>query len=933
MSSSQGNLSEDLGSKRSLANPTKNLVKNVIKNIPSVDGSVRLGKTASRMDLVEDNVINYKVGQVSTMTSEDIEKILGDKERLLGELYTAELEIDRLEEENQILRNTVDEQKQTISKLLVSNKDNKIQNSVPVLSDNNNVDENENEKGVTVISSNNNDIEKEKLLKKIEALEVANEHLKGQNEELLGVIQSSEEEIERLETELRNVKSSSKIELTKTKIENNKLKSSIEELENKVETIDTIKKENEELKSSIESLEQRNESLADVERENNELRSSLENLEDKDQIIDTLQNDNEELKLSLESIKDEITKIQQKDKEIELLQRENDILRRENEELMVANNELQATINELTANKKQIEEPIVYQQEQATTAEAAQNNKIESQASLESGNKNVSNEVQGSGSGLDPHPKEDASDNKSKSLSVCSSSISLLKCSVPELIKEIKDLKKCVYYINKQKKDLEKKLQEATSNKTDKTPVDNNQNENVTSEDKAPCENAINNNENKENVSNSNNNIAVNEPGSESFTLQELQGLIEGMDKEIMNTRRIKAQFDEQENSIIDLKRELLKYSRNKEERVRNIGRVLNTDFRNKSNNPVISDEVVIKAFPKTRNDKNNMKLNNTDEENNMGDNIYFKVQLQNDKAKLQNQLSSAKKTIHQLKKLCDGLSTELENYRNNNNSLDLKERSRSKHSHSRSKIATPEKRSSSVGKNNNPTSSGNNPKSNLNYYININDNISSTENSNVSGSIGYSNSSKNTSSLYDSISYYSSNRGYDDNNSLISGSSLTASNIPKDKIVNTSHRRSQSTNRYNSKYYDNNNTTDIMMLINERDKEREHRLNRDLNSLQNKFQDLLKSYQNIKNERDVISNELISNSSPVSSKQERHHHSHSHHRKQSELTREHSQSPTKRKHRSINDKDEGNTGHLRSCSTHTNGIKVEVYTWTCNNI
>lgn len=124
-------------------------------------------------------------------------------------------------------------------------------------------------------------------------------------------------------------------------------------------------------------------------------------------------------------------------------------------------------------------------------------------------------------------------------------------------------------------------------------------------------------------------------------------------------------------------------------------------------------------------------------------------------------------------------------------------------------------------------------------------------------------------------------------------------------------------------------------MLINERDKEREHKLNRDLNSLQNKFQDLLKSYQNIKNERDIISNELINNdnnSLPINTSYKHEHHRHSHsrsrHRKPSELldstsTRGRSQSPTKKKH----DKNNTNNGHLRSCSTHTNGIKVEVYT------
>jgi len=988
--SSHGNLSDDLDSRRSLN--TKKVVKKVIKKKSPLKNEDDIGSTAqleskpgSKMDLNESNIINYKVGQVSTMTSGDIEKILGDKERLLGELYTAELEIDRLEEENQILKNTIDEQKQTISKLLIANNENQGHGSVPILEANNYADEsgvNGHEKSVTIISSNNEDIEKDKLLKKIEALEVANEHLKGQNEELLGVIQSSEEEIERLETELRNVKSSSKIELTKTKIENNKLKSSIEKLEDKVESIASIEKENEELKNSLETLEQKNESLADVERENNELRSSLENLEDKDRIIDDLQNDNQELKLSLESIKDEISKINQKDKEIELLQRENDILRRENEELIMTNNELQATINELTASNMKQAEELAQQEEQRNKMipiDVSHNSKLGSHGSLASGNKNISTEeAHDPESELDVHPKEDIDNNsnisgsKGKNLSVCSSSISLLKCSVPELIKEIKDLKKCVYYINKQKKDLEKKLQDATNNKADnKSPVDNskgdNQNENIFADNNnnAPCEV----------VNNENNNNNYNATSQETFTLQELQGIIEGMDKEILNTRKIKAQFDEQENSIIDLKRELLKYGRNKEERVRNIGRALNTDFSNlntqnmiindnmngnnnmnnmnnvndnmnnnmnnninPNNNPPISDDVVIKACSKARNERNNMKLS-IDDDVNMMDNFYFKVQLQNDKTKLQNQLSSAKKTIHQLKKLCDGLSSELENYRNNNDkenttsfSLDIKENrpSRSKHSHSRSKNRTSDKRSSSLGRNN-PISSNNNlgssnPKNNCNYYISINDNASSTANgTSVSGS---SATSKNNASTYDSMSYYSSSHGYGDNSSLISGSSLTASNIPKEKINYGHHnRRSQSTSRYNSKYYDNNNTTDIMMLINERDKERESRLNRDLNSLQNKFQDLLKSYQSIKNERDVISNELISNPSPISNKHERHHHSHSRHRKQSESSvRGRSQSPIKRKHHS-NDKDDVNSGHLRSCSTHTNGIKVEVYT------
>jgi len=123
-------------------------------------------------------------------------------------------------------------------------------------------------------------------------------------------------------------------------------------------------------------------------------------------------------------------------------------------------------------------------------------------------------------------------------------------------------------------------------------------------------------------------------------------------------------------------------------------------------------------------------------------------------------------------------------------------------------------------------------------------------------------------------------------------------------------------------------------MLTNDRDKEKENRLNRDLNSLHNKFQDLLKSYQNIKSEHDAISNELINttnNNSPDDmplNKKEHHHHSRSRHRKPNEKydsTRGRSQSPSKRKSHS-NEKDNINNGHLRSCSTHTNGIKVEVY-------
>ena len=912
---SQANLSEDLGSKKSI--PTKKVVKKVIKKKSSsknedevVEGSQNL--LNSKANLTDSNIINYKNGQVSTMTSDDIEKILGDKERLLGELYTAELEIDRLEEENQVLKNTIEEQKQTISKLLITNNENgaRIGSTAQLAGENVRGSDN----NVTIISLNNEDIDKDKLLKKIEALEVANEHLKGQNEELLGVIQSSEEEIERLETELRNVKSSSKIELTKTKIENNKLKSSIEDLENKVESIASMEKENEELKNSIEALEQKNASLAEMERENNELRSSLENFEDKDQIINNLQTDNQELKISLENIQDEITKINQKDKEIELLQRENDILRRENEELVMANNELQATINELTANMKQINEAVI-------PTDVSQNNsnmRYESQqASL--GNENGSGAI----FECEPEPNTNAADNnshisgsnKSKNLSICSSSVSLLKCSVPELVKEIKDLKKCVYYINKQKKDLEKKLQEATNNQTgNKPPVNEN----------GQCENCVDDNKEKVNCSQ---NIATNE----TFTLQELQGIIEGMDKEIMNTRRIKAQFDEQENSIIDLKRELLKYSKNKEERVKNIGRVLNADFgnskNNNDNNNSNNNNINIDSNnSKTKNENNNIK---EEEANNM-DNIYFKVQLQNDKTKLQNQLSHAKKTIHQLKKLCDGLSSELENYRNNsaNNrdnttfSLDIKEgKSAKKHSHSRNR--TYDKRSVSLGRNLTSNNMTSNPNNNMNYYISINDNVSSTaNNSHGTSSISDSASSKNNNNTYDTASYYS-NHGYGDNNSLISGSLITSSSLPKEKASRHNHR-SRSTNR---KYYDN--TTDIMMLINERDKEREHRLNRDLNSLQNKFQDLLKSYQSIKNESDVISNEIIGNPSPISNKQERHRHSHSHsrHRKQSDLldlTSTRGRSPTKRKHC---DKDDSSNGHLRSCSTHTNGIKVEVFT------
>jgi len=912
--SSQGNLStDDLGSKRSLG--TKKVVKKVIKkktpgNDEEVDASQVLGsKTGSinnlagskigsrnklggsklvsknnlkdpsadniadiednKNEVTDSNIISYKVGQVSTMTADDIEKILGDKERLLGELYTAEVEIDRLEEENQKLKNTIEEQKKTISKLLISNNE----NGITIDPEN---DDNEN--NVTVISSNYEDVDKGKLIKKIEALEVSNEHLKGQNEELLGVIQNSEEEIERLETELRSVKSSSKVELTKTKIENNKLKSSIEELENKVESISSLEKENEMLKSSLETLEHKNESLVN---------NSMENIEDKDRIIDNLQNDNQELKLSLESVKDEITKINQKDKEIELLQRENDIIRRENEELILANNELQATINELTGNVKQNDD---LTQDDIKIISTDQNSRLSSHPFVNSNAKEI-----------DPSSKGDIADTnsiKGKDFSsVCSSSISLLKCSVPELVKEIKDLKKCVYYINKQKKDLEKKLQDITNNKEQKNNPNQNENE----------------------IINGQNNTCDMNNKNEPFTLQELQGIIEGMDKEIINTRRIKAQFDEQENSIIDLKRELLKYSRNKEERVRNIGRALNTDFMmgnpNNNNNNINYNNInpdAGKSYPKIKNERNKI---NTNGDNDMADNIYFKVQLQSDKTKLQSQLSNAKKAIHQLKKLCDGLSNELENYRSNNEKDNSTDRQRCV-----SQSRNYDKRSSSLGRNFGLTSnSSSNPK---NYYISINDNApSSSSGSNGNTSIsGSSLLSKNTNSAYDSVSSH----GYADNSSLFSGTSFTSS-IPKDKYGH--NRRSKSTSRYPSKYSDNNNT-DIMMLINERDKEREHRLNRDLNSLQNKFQDLLKSYQSIKNERDVMSNELNSSPYNASNKQEHHHHSRSHHRKPSDnfdttITRGRSQSPSKRK----SEKDNASNGHLRSCSTHTNGIKVEVYT------
>jgi len=195
---------EDLGNKRSLSNLNKKkVVKKVAKKkTPTEDDAVashNLGsKTGSNNNLIgnrmgsrnnlgsrlssvnnitgnhnqnsKDNladidedkdevtvsrIISYKTGQVSTMTSDDIEKLLGDKERLLGELYTAELEIDRLAEENENLKNTIEEQKQTISKLLINNNENGI--VIPHSDDDNNI---------TVIG-NNNDIEKEKLLKKI----------------------------------------------------------------------------------------------------------------------------------------------------------------------------------------------------------------------------------------------------------------------------------------------------------------------------------------------------------------------------------------------------------------------------------------------------------------------------------------------------------------------------------------------------------------------------------------------------------------------------------------------------------------------------------------------------------------------------------------------------------------------------------------------
>lgn len=367
-----------------------------------------------------------------------------------------------------------------------------------------------------------------------------------------------------------------------------------------------------------------------------------------------------------------------------------------------------------------------------------------------------------------------------------------------------------------------------------------------------------------------------------------------------------------------------MKYSRNKEERVRNIGRALNTDFTmgNPNNNKNINynsmNPDVGKSYPKIKNERNKM---NTDGDNDIADNIYFKVQLQSDKTKLQSQLSNAKKAIHQLKKLCDGLSNELENYRNNNEKENSDRPSRTSQSCSRNY----DKRSSSLGRNFGLTNPNNNGSSNpKNYYISINDNApSSSSGSNGNTSIsGSSILSKNTNNGYDLVSSH----GYADNSSLFSGTSFTSS-IPKEKMSYGHNRRSKSTSRYPSKYYDNNNT-DIMMLINERDKEREHRLNRDLNSLQNKFQDLLKSYQSIKNERDVISNELNSSPYNASNKQEHHHHSRSHHRKPSDnyestITRGRSQSPTKRK----SEKDNVSNGHLRSCSTHTNGIKVEVYT------
>jgi len=678
--------------------------------------------------------------------------------------------------------------------------------------------------------------------------------LKGQNEELLGVIQSSEEEIERLETEVRNVKSSSKIELSKTKIENNKLKSSIEELENKVESLNSI------------------------EQENNELRSSLESLEDKDKIIDDLQNNNKELKSSLESVKDELSKMNQKDKEIELLQRENGILKRENEEL-------QASINDLAQGEVKVI---------------------------------PTDQIQPSGE--EEKEKENKNNDNDNNLSISSSSISLFKCSTPDLIKEIKDLKKCVYYINKQKKELEKKLEDV-ANKDNNDNNNNNNNNNI-------INNSNNNNKNDNNVS------------GETLSLQELQGVIEGIDKEIMSTRKIKAQFDEQENSIIDLKRELLKYSKNKEERVRNISKALNNELsninNNEANNNYNNNNIKIKSEKPDRSEKN-IKANTLEEENNSMDNILFKVQLQNNqnnKAKLQNQLCNAKKTIHQLKKLCDSLSTELETYRNSNEreplstySIDINNRQPNlkHHSHSHSRNRTNDKRSSSISRNLG-MSNNNDLKNNCNYYININDNAPSVISGSNSTSVN-SSTGKNFNNIYDTMSYSSGTHGYNDNSDLMSESSIITSSIPKEKPTHS--RRSQSTSRYGSKYYDNNNNnTDIMMLINERDKEREHRLNRDLNSLQNKFQDLLKSYQNIKSERDLISNELINSSNK--NDRNRHSHTHSRHRKPSDIydsaiTRGRSESPSKKTNR--NDKGNIGNGHLRSCSTHTNGIKVEVYT------
>ncbi|KAG4104050.1 hypothetical protein H8356DRAFT_1288164 [Neocallimastix lanati (nom. inval.)] len=889
----------------------------------------------------DSNIINYKVGQVSTMTSDDIEKILGDKERLLGELYTSELENDRLIEENQILKEKIDEQKQTISKLLISNNENGI--TIPSTSQNND-------------SVNNYENNEEKLYKKIESLEDANEQLKGQNEELLNVIQNSEEEIERLGTELRSVKSSSKVELSKTKIENNKLKSSIEELENKIESMVSLEKENEILKSSLETLERKNDSLVKIERENSKIRSSLGSIDDKDRIIDTLQNDNQELKLSLESVKDEIIKINQKDKEIELLQRENDILRHENEELILTNNKLQTTVNELTVNMKQAEELTQDDIKVISTDQSNTNIKINSHSSISSPNGTIKEEV-------NPSTKEEIADNisnisGSKNFSVCSSSISLLKCSVPELIKEIKDLKKCVYYINKQKKDLEKKLQEALSNNNNKEqksddncpPINNNPNENSINENINPSlseEQNTNNGQNSINEDVNNNNKA--------YTLQELQGIIEGIDKEIINTRKIKEQFNEQENSIIDLKRELLKYGKNKEERVRNIGRVLNNNFTNNMESMNNMDSNInINESNSERNESNN-KLNTLNEESDSIDNIYFKVKLHDDKLKLHSQLSNAKKTIHQLKKLCDGLSTELENYRNNNESeystsfsIDVQNNhpsrtSKRHHSHSRNR--TYDKRSLSLGRNFGKTNtisstnsnSNSTSKNNSNYNIYINDNTSSTT-SNTNGNIsisgsGTSSSNKNSNSIYDSMSYYSGSHGYTENTSLISGTSLTPSSISKEK---SNYGRSDRSKSCTNKYYDNK-TSDYMMLVNDRDKEKKNRLNRDLNSLHKKFQDLLKSYQNIKSEQDAISNELINTSNystndiPLNKKEHHHSHSCSRHRKpyekyDSTSTRGRSQSPCKRKSLS-NEKDNISNGHLRSCSTHTNGIKVEVYT------